>query len=219
VVIGPDWLDVRDDHGNRCLDNPNDFVRIEIAAALLRNIRVVPILLDGAIVPKADQLPKDVEELALRNALNVHHASFHSDMDKLVHELKDDASKNQACALKVACDRVSFFAISGRSLDPVKLPRDCPSTHAQMKPTRPRFISFFEIPGGDRTTRAAGKRGPVRLLAAARSVMLKGRGAAGRLRVDVSNDPTPPCWARLTAMPGLARCSLTSHTSGHRVAC
>ena len=50
AVIGPDWLKVRDKDGKRRLDNPNDFVRVEIAAALQRNIPVIPILLDGVKV-------------------------------------------------------------------------------------------------------------------------------------------------------------------------
>jgi hypothetical protein len=88
AVIGPHWLDARDDAGNRRLDDPHDFVRIEIGAALQRNIPVIPILLDGAKVPKANQLPKDLEELSLRNGLDVRHASFHNDIDKLVQGLK-----------------------------------------------------------------------------------------------------------------------------------
>jgi hypothetical protein len=91
AVIGPHWLKVRDKDGKRRLDNPNDFVRVEIAAALQRNIPVIPILLDGAKVPKANQLPKDLEELSIRNGLDVRHASFHSDMDKLVRNLKRSA--------------------------------------------------------------------------------------------------------------------------------
>jgi TIR domain/Invasion associated locus B (IalB) protein len=88
AVIGPNWLNAGDEMGNRRLDNPNDFVRIEIATALHRDIPVVPILLDRATIPTADQLPKDIEELAARNALDVRHASFHSDMDKLIRGLK-----------------------------------------------------------------------------------------------------------------------------------
>src|SRR5262249_49759992 len=64
AVIGPDWSDARDEHGNRRLDDPNDFVRIEIAAALQRNIPVIPVLLEGARIPKADELPEDLKELA-----------------------------------------------------------------------------------------------------------------------------------------------------------
>jgi TIR domain len=88
AVIGPHWLDARGDAGNRRLDDPHDFVRVEIGAALQRNIPVIPILLDGAKVPKADQLPKDLEQLSVRNGLDVRHASFHSDIDKLVRSLK-----------------------------------------------------------------------------------------------------------------------------------
>jgi hypothetical protein len=88
AVIGDRWLDARDEDGTRRLDNPNDFVRVEIGAALRRNIPVIPILLDGVKIPRANQLPNDLEELAVRNALDVRHASFHNDMNKLVRELK-----------------------------------------------------------------------------------------------------------------------------------
>jgi TIR domain len=88
AVIGPNWLEARDDSGARRLDDPNDFVRIEIAAALQRDIPVIPILLDGARVPKADELPRDLGELSMRNGLDVRHASFHNDIDRLVRNLK-----------------------------------------------------------------------------------------------------------------------------------
>ncbi len=88
AVIGPNWLETRDDDGNRRLDNPNDFVRIEVAAALQRDIPVIPILLDGAGIPKANQLPKNLKELASRNGLSVRHDSFHGDMDRLIRGLK-----------------------------------------------------------------------------------------------------------------------------------
>jgi formylglycine-generating enzyme required for sulfatase activity len=92
AIIGPKWVDARDEHGNRRLDNPDDFVRIEIASALQRDIPVIPILLEGTRVPNANQLPKDLEGLALHNGLDVRHASFHNDMDKLVRGLKGRAS-------------------------------------------------------------------------------------------------------------------------------
>ena len=88
AMIGPNWLDAVDKDGNRRLDDPNDFVRIEIAAALRRDIPVIPILLDGARVPKADELPKVLGELSMRNGLDVRHASFHDDIDRLVRNLK-----------------------------------------------------------------------------------------------------------------------------------
>ena len=88
ALIGKSWLDARDENGNRRLENPDDFVRIEIATALKRDIPVIPILLEGTRVPKADKLPDELKELALRNGLDVRHASFPNDMERLIRELK-----------------------------------------------------------------------------------------------------------------------------------
>jgi hypothetical protein len=96
AVIGPRWFDARDDAGNRRLEIPKDFVRIEIAAALQRGISVIPILLDGARLPKADQLPDDLKDLVLRNALDVRHASFRSDMDRLIRSIKAEEKDREA---------------------------------------------------------------------------------------------------------------------------
>ena len=87
AIIGPGWLEARDDIGQRRLDNEQDFVRVEIAAALKRGIPVIPILLEGTKVPKSEQLPDDLKALSRRNGLDVRHASFHADMDKLVRSL------------------------------------------------------------------------------------------------------------------------------------
>ena len=88
ALIGPGWLDAGDEKGKRRLENPDDFVRVEIGTALKRGIRVVPILLEGTRVPKADQLPDDLKELAFRNALEVRHASFPEDIDRLIRGFK-----------------------------------------------------------------------------------------------------------------------------------
>ena len=88
AMIGPNWLDVRDEHKNRRLDDPKDYVRIEIAQALRRDIPVIPILLDDATIPKADQLPENLKELASRNGIRILHASFHDDMNRLIRKLK-----------------------------------------------------------------------------------------------------------------------------------
>ncbi|HMX12353.1 MAG TPA: toll/interleukin-1 receptor domain-containing protein, partial [Burkholderiaceae bacterium] len=67
VLIGPGWVAAPDGHGGRRLDDANDFVRIELRAALQRNIRVVPVLFDGAPMPRTSDLPADLEPLARRN--------------------------------------------------------------------------------------------------------------------------------------------------------
>jgi formylglycine-generating enzyme required for sulfatase activity len=88
AVIGHHWLDARDTEGNRRLDSENDFVRIEISTALQRDIPIIPILLDGAKIPRPEELPHDLQGLTARNGLDVRHSSFHIDMDRLIGGLK-----------------------------------------------------------------------------------------------------------------------------------
>ena len=66
----------------------DDFVRIEIEIALKRGIPVIPILLEGTRVPKAHRLPDGLKELALRNGIDIRHASFRDDMERLIRGLK-----------------------------------------------------------------------------------------------------------------------------------
>jgi hypothetical protein len=89
VVIGPNWLNAKDESGGRRLDNPDDFVAIEIAAALARGIRVIPVLVDGARMPKASELPDSLKPLARRQAAEVRHAHFGQDAETLVARMRD----------------------------------------------------------------------------------------------------------------------------------
>jgi hypothetical protein len=98
AIIGPSWLDARDEMGDRRLENPDDFVRLEISTALKRDIPVIPILLEDTPVPKADQLPGDLKELAQRNGLNVRHTSFRDDMERLIRGLKAEQSPQMAAS-------------------------------------------------------------------------------------------------------------------------
>jgi hypothetical protein len=88
VVIGPQWLNITDSEGERRLDDPADFVRIEIEAALKRKIVIVPLLVGGASMPTASQLPSSLEELAFYNGIQIRpDPDFHKDMNRLIHEL------------------------------------------------------------------------------------------------------------------------------------
>ena len=88
VVIGPRWLDAVDDHGRRRLDQPEDFVRLELEAALRRDIPVIPLLVDAARMPEPGQLPESVGGLAFRNGMPVRHdPDFHADVDRLSRRL------------------------------------------------------------------------------------------------------------------------------------
>ena len=87
AVIGPHWLEIRNERNERRIDQPNDFVRVEIAAALQRDIPVIPALVDGAKIPPQDLLPENIKDLAERNGTELRHASFHVDADRLIREL------------------------------------------------------------------------------------------------------------------------------------
>jgi hypothetical protein len=87
VLIGPHWLDARDDAGQRRLDQPDDWTRQEVATALKRGIPVVPVLLEDTPLPRADQLPADLQELASRQQFSLADARWRGDVKTLVDKL------------------------------------------------------------------------------------------------------------------------------------
>jgi DNA polymerase len=84
AVIGAQWLDAVDESGARRLDQWNDFVRIEISLALKHNKLVIPVLVGGAKMPPPDRLPEDIVALARRNAFEISHKRFTTDVAQLV---------------------------------------------------------------------------------------------------------------------------------------
>jgi TonB family protein len=88
VVIGLEWLDAKDERGARRLNDPSDFVRIETASALTRDIPVIPVLVRGAKMPSAEQLPEELKDLAYRNCIELTHARWRSDIQLLIEALR-----------------------------------------------------------------------------------------------------------------------------------
>src|SRR5215467_8469963 len=89
-IIGPSWLNAKDETNQRRLDKPDDFVAIEIVAALARsNILVIPVLVDGTHMPKASELPASLKPLALRNAIQVRNTNFGSDAEQLIAKVRE----------------------------------------------------------------------------------------------------------------------------------
>lgn len=88
VVIGLEWVEAKDERGARRLNDPADFVRIETASALKRDIPVIPVLVRGAKMPTAEQLPEELKELAFRNCIELTHARWKSDIQLLVESLR-----------------------------------------------------------------------------------------------------------------------------------
>jgi TIR domain len=87
ALIGDQWLTIADLHGQRRLDDPDDFVRLEIEAALARKVRIIPILVDGAKMPRADELPAGLSGLVRRQALELSPSRFEYDTSRLLKVL------------------------------------------------------------------------------------------------------------------------------------
>jgi hypothetical protein len=87
AIIGPGWLNATDDKGRRKLELARDYVRIELASALKRDIPVIPLLVNGAAMPSEDDLPDDLKSLANRHALDLRHTRFASDSEAIISAL------------------------------------------------------------------------------------------------------------------------------------
>ena len=87
AMIGPQWLTVKDAHGVRRLDDPDDFIRLEIATCLQRDIRVIPALVGGGRMPADDELPEDIRALARRQAYELSDSRWAADANKLIAAL------------------------------------------------------------------------------------------------------------------------------------
>ena len=89
VLIGREWLTITDKAGHRRLDNPEDFVRLEVESALDRNIRVIPVLVQDAAMPRADEMPPSLAKLARRNAIELSDARWNYDVDRLAEAIEE----------------------------------------------------------------------------------------------------------------------------------
>ena len=87
AIIGPKWATAADKSGKLRIEDPNDWVRVEIAAALKRNIPVIPVLVGGATIPTMDLLPDELDPLAHRQAHEVTDKRWSYDLDQLMHAL------------------------------------------------------------------------------------------------------------------------------------
>ena len=83
VLIGRSWLTSADGQGRSRLEDPQDFIRREVSTALGRNILVVPVLVQGARMPTAEQLPEDLKKLARREAIELSDSRWDTDVARL----------------------------------------------------------------------------------------------------------------------------------------
>ena len=99
ALIGAGWVNSTNPKtGKRRLDNPKDFVRVEVRGALTRDIPVVPILLDGVEMPDEAELPDDIKGLLNRNAEFVEYRTLDADVQRLIKKLGMGGSAKQTAA-------------------------------------------------------------------------------------------------------------------------
>lgn len=113
ALIGPDWLTVTGPDGNRRLDDAQDFVRIEIEAALARNVLLVPILVEGVNMPRAADLPPSLAPLVRRQALELSPNRFAADTSHLLDVIERTLHGSQPEALHPSLPR-PLTALVGR---------------------------------------------------------------------------------------------------------
>ena len=88
AVIGPAWVNASTPAGLRRLDQPDDYVRLELSTALAADARVIPVLVAGANMPSSADLPDELRALAGRQAFVLHDQTWPQDVDGLVSRLR-----------------------------------------------------------------------------------------------------------------------------------
>jgi len=112
AVIGERWLTSTGENGRRRLDMADDFVRLEIAKALERGVRVIPVLVGGATMPHQDDLPDDLRPLSVHQAMDLRDAHFHADVDQLVDLLDKIVPSIASRQRKVKSNRLTLAVSS-----------------------------------------------------------------------------------------------------------
>jgi hypothetical protein len=112
AVIGERWLTSTAVNGSRRLDMAGDFVRLEIAKALERGVRVIPVLVGGATMPHQDDLPNDLRPLSFHQAMDLRDAHFHADAEQLMDELNRTVPSITSRARKLKSKRLALAVSS-----------------------------------------------------------------------------------------------------------
>jgi hypothetical protein len=131
AIIGKHWLNATDETGKRRLDNPNDFVRLEIEFALRRRaMLIVPVLIGGAQMPSADELPPSMHDFAFRHAAQVREdPDFRADMSRLTEQIIKYINQNTP---------TSQVSVIREALEKSGIPTNAPP------PTKPKSVTLTD---------------------------------------------------------------------------
>jgi hypothetical protein len=141
VVIGKNWLDSNDSMGNRRLDDPDDFVRREIAYSIQRAetdclLDIIPVLMPGAKMPRAVDLPRELQPLASLNALKVQSKKFDESVDSLSRKIDELCSEHPQRAGDVLDDIDGYLSAKDVGLSEVM----------SLSPTSARNPDLHDLP-------------------------------------------------------------------------
>jgi len=115
AVIGRHWTTVEDADGRRRLENPADFVRIEVEAAMQSRVPVVPVLVDDATMPNESELPESIAELAYRNAVELSDSRWRNDVSLLLTSLKKREEAASTGEVEPMPDNPGFSPVLGQN--------------------------------------------------------------------------------------------------------
>jgi hypothetical protein len=138
AMIGPNWLTLEDENGHRRIDRADDYVALEIATALVRDIPVIPLLVDEVAMPRREELPDRLKPLSRRNAARLDHETFRTDIQRITtaveRAVRPPPHANTPATVTTPIPQIQHAAPSPRS--PIPQPPVFPSQ--QPRPTRPR---------------------------------------------------------------------------------
>jgi formylglycine-generating enzyme required for sulfatase activity len=153
AVIGDEWLSIAGKSGARRIDDPGDYVRIEIEAALARNILIIPVLVDNASIPQAEELPESLRELAYRQGLRVRgNPDFRDDVKRLVRGIEEAVSRGQpkpfvnSIGMKLVLIPAGEFLMGSPDSDKDALDIEKPQHRVRI--TRPFCLGVYEVTQG-----------------------------------------------------------------------
>jgi hypothetical protein len=148
ALVGDRWLTVTDKQGQRRLDDPNDFVRLEIEAALRRKVRIIPILVEGATMPHADELPAAIAGLARRQALELSPSRFEYDTSRLLKVLTSTLADVRTAQDDAAAISTPPANVQDHQIDAQQSAKESEQATQSRQPSIPAAVPA--MPAGDR---------------------------------------------------------------------
>ena len=143
AIIGPTWVGAADSDGGLRLQNELDRVRLEIEAALRNNKPVIPVLVEGATMPTAAQLPDSLKPLLRRHAIRISHPTFDSDLGALVRALRTIDRARQPKAVPGAAAVVGTTAAATIVVPPAAPAPAAPAPPPPVPPSEPPTQTYI----------------------------------------------------------------------------